>query len=142
MIYCDTSALLKRYLHEHASDDFDALFMNRGPLSISRLSIVEARCSLARRRRNRQIDSATEVQASKELLQDIRDGALVLHGVGDAHFSLACELIETLTAMPLRSLDAVHLAIAREIRATAFATADRIQAEAAAALGLAVHRFY
>lgn len=142
MIYTDTSALLKRYLHEHASDDFDALFMNKGPLSTSRLGILEARCSLARRRRNRQIDKATESKAAGELLNDIRDGALILHAVSDTHYSSAYGLIETLSTTPLRSLDAIHLAIAQEIRASAFATADKTQADAAAALGFTVHRFY
>jgi uncharacterized protein len=142
MIYTDTSALLKRYLHEHASDDFDALFMSQGPLSTSRLGILEARCSLARRRRNRQIDKTTESKAAGELLNDIRDGALVLHTVSDTHYSAAYDLIETLATTPLRSLDAIHLAIAQEVRASAFATADKIQADAAEALGFTVHRFY
>jgi predicted nucleic acid-binding protein len=142
MIYADTSALLKRYLHEHASDDFDALFMSQGPLSTSRLGILEARCSLARRRRNRQIDKAIESKAAGELLNDIRDGALVLHAVSDTHYSAAYGLIENLSTTPLHSLDAIHLAIAQEIRASAFATADKTQADAAAALGFTVHRFY
>lgn len=141
MIYTDTSALLKRYLHEPASDNFDALFMSQGPLSTSRLGILEARCSLARRRRNRQIDKATESKAVGELLNDIRDGALVLHAVSDSHYAAAYALIESLPTKPLRSLDALHLAIAREIGASDFATADKIQADAAAALGLTVHRF-
>jgi len=43
---------------------------------------------------------------------------------------------------PLRSLDALHLAIARDAGCASIATADRVLADAAAALGLEAVRFY
>lgn len=142
MIYTDTSALLKRYLHEAHSEEFDAFFLSHGPLAISRLNLLEARCSLARRRRSGLIDDSIENNAWRELHNDIQDAALVLHRVTDEQFAEAPRLIESLPKMALRSLDSIHLVIAREIQATAFATADKAQAEAAAALGFTVHRFY
>jgi predicted nucleic acid-binding protein len=142
MIYADTSALLKRYLHEAFSEEFDDFFLQHGPLSISRLGLVEARCSLARRRRNGTITAKIEENAVKELHSDIRDGALVLHATADEQIAKAFHLIEALPGIPLRSLDAVHLAIAGDIQASIFATADKTQADAAEALGLTVHRFY
>lgn len=142
MIYADTSALLKRYLHEAFSEEFDDFFLSRGPISISRLGLVEARCSLTRRRRNGLINPKVEQKVVKELHNDIRDGALKLNAVADDQVANAFHLIESLLAIPLRSLDAVHLAIARDLQANAFATADKTQAEAAAALGFTVHRFY
>ena len=142
MIYADTSALIKRYLAEPGSSTFDELFLSRGPMAISRLNFVEIRCALARRRRNGQIDASLETDALKELHADLHDGALVLHAVTDSQLSAAFHLIESLLPLPLRSLDALHLAIARDIAADEFATADKIQADAAAALGLTVHRFY
>lgn len=142
MIYADTSALLKRYLHEAFSEEFDDFFRKRGPLAISRLGLVEARCSLARRRRSRLINLKLEHNAVKELHNDISDGALQLHALADEQLAQAFHLIESLPAISLRSLDAVHLAIARDIQARGFATADKTQAEAATALGFTVHRFY
>lgn len=142
MIYADTSALLKRYLHEAFSEEFDDFFRKRGPLAISRLGLVEARCSLARRRRDRLINLKLEQNTVKELHTDIRDGALQLHPIADEQIAHAFHLIESLAAISLCSLDAVHLAIARDIQAKGFATADKTQAEAAAALGFTVHRFY
>ena len=71
--------------------------------------------------------------------------AALLHGpsiAGDADFTAAYHLIGRLADLPLRSLDALHLAAAEQIGASAFATADKTQAEAAAALGFTVHRFY
>lgn len=142
MIYADTSALLKRYLHEAHSDEFDSLFLDSAPLSISHLSVLEARCALARRRRSGMIDASIETAAWRALQSDIRHAALKLHTVSDAQCADATDLIESLPGIALRSLDAAHLAIARDIGATALATADKTQADAAQALGFTVHRFF
>lgn len=142
MIYADTSALIKRYITEPASDDFDRLLLSRGPMEISRLTVTEMRCALARRRRAGQIDTSLEAAAIKELRADILDGALRVSPVADSHVVEAYALIESLPAIPLSTMDAVHLAIARDIAAESLATADKTQAEAARALGLTVHTFY
>lgn len=141
MIYIDTSALVKRYIEEPFSSDVDAL-LESSPVAISHLSIIEVRCALARRRRNREIDPLRENRVNAELAADIQAGSLRVFETTAAHFTAANHLIGRLDEIPLRTLDALHLAIAEQIQATAFATADRIQADAAAALGLAVHRFY
>jgi len=141
MIYADTSALVKRYLPEPFSADFEAL-LQANTLSISRLSIVEFRCALARRRRHREIDLQLENRANAELAADIQHGALRVSDVDNTHFTAAYHLIGRLGNTPLRTLDALHLAIAEQQAATAFATADKTQADAAAALGFTVHRYY
>ncbi|MBN8474366.1 type II toxin-antitoxin system VapC family toxin [Sulfuritalea sp.] len=141
MIYADTSALVKRYLEEPFSTEFDALFQ-QGAMAISRLTVVELRCALARRRRNREIDALRENRINAELAADVQDGALHLGSVGDGDFNAAYHLIGRLADIPLRSLDALHLAAAGQIGADAFATADKTQAEAATALGFTIHRFF
>jgi predicted nucleic acid-binding protein len=50
-------------------------------------------------------------------------------------------LVERLASVPLRTLDALHLAAATEAGAGLVATADRVMADAAAALGLDVASF-
>ncbi|MEW6164539.1 MAG: type II toxin-antitoxin system VapC family toxin [Pseudomonadota bacterium] len=141
MIYADTSALVKRYLIEPFSSEFEALFM-QAPLVTSRLSLVEMRCAVARKRRNRQITARIENRVTSEMATDIQDGALLIGEIGTPHFTAAFHLIDRLTDTPLRTLDALHLAAAEQMAAIAFATADKIQADAAAALGFTVHRFY
>ncbi|MDP2824043.1 MAG: type II toxin-antitoxin system VapC family toxin [Sulfuritalea sp.] len=141
MIYADTSALVKRYLDEPFSADFETL-LEQGSMAISRLTIVEMRCALARRRRNREIDAVRESRANAELAADIQDGALVVSDIDNAHFTAAYHLIGRLADIPLRTLDALHLAIARDIAASGLATADRNQADAADALGFTVFRFH
>lgn len=140
MIYADTSALVKRYLEEPFSAEFEAL-LQQGAMAISRLTVVELRCALARRRRNSEIDALAESRVNAELAADIQDGALCVSDFGEAHLTAAYHLIGRLAHIPLRTLDALHLAIAEQISATAFATGDKTQADAAAALGLTVHRF-
>lgn len=141
MIYVDTSALVKRYLEEPFSTEFDTL-LQQGAMAISRLTVVELRCALARRRRNREIDAVRENRINAELAADIQDGALRLGSVGDADFNATYHLIGRLADLPLRSLDALHLAAAEQMGASDFATADKTQADAATALGFTVHRFF
>lgn len=141
MIYADASALVKRYLDEPFSAEFEAL-LQQGAIAISRLTIVELRCALARRRRNRDIDALRENRINAELAADIHDGTLCVSGIGDADFTAAYHLIGRLAELPLRTLDALHLATAEQLAASGFATADKAQAEAAAALGFTVHRFF
>ena len=59
----------------------------------------------------------------------------------DAHAQAALDLIERLRRHPLRTLDALHLAIALDTGADLLATADRIMASAAKSLGLPVATF-
>jgi hypothetical protein len=141
MVYIDTSALIKRYITEANSDEFDAFFMARTPLAISRLNLVEMRCALARRRRNGEITELLEEQAMDEVRVDIQDGVLAVHPVSDDQVVHALHLIDQVAPLPLRTLDALHLSTALHIDAREFATADRNQAEAAKALGMAVFTF-
>lgn len=141
MVYADTSALIKRYLAEPHSDEFDEFFLARTPLAISRLTLVEMRCSLARRCRNGEIDSALEEQVMDQVRTDIQDGALNIHPVGDDQVVAALHLIDQVAPLPLRTLDALHLSIARSIPVRDFATADTQQANAAQSLGFNVFTF-
>ena len=141
VVYVDTSALIKRYVTEPISDEFDAYFMARTPLAISRLTLVEIRCALARRRRNGDISAVLEEQVMDEVRTDIQDGVLEVHPVSDDQVTHALHLIDQVAPLPLRTLDALHLAIARHHHTSDFATADRQQADAALALGFNVATF-
>ena len=141
MVYLDTSALLKRYVSEANSEAFDTYFVAQAPAAISRLGLVEIRCALARKRRNRTISTGLEKSAMDEVRTDIQDGVLVIHPGGDAHFAEAFHLIDRLIEIPLRSLDALHLAIALSLDVRELATADAVMRQAAQALGMDVAYF-
>jgi len=139
--YLDTSALAKWYLNEARSEEFERFLRAHDSAAISRLTVVEFRCLLARRRRAREISPPLERDLFAAFLEDISRGFLSAHPLEDAHAFAALEMLSTLKAIPLRTLDALHLAIAREISASLLATADLVMAQAATALGLQVARF-
>ncbi len=141
-LYLDTSALAKWYLNEPLSEAFEAFIQKQASASISRLTIVEFRCLLARRRRAGEITKTNESRIHEAFEADLRAGFLHVHPVSDEQHLAALGLITRLSRFPLRTLDALHLAIATEIHAKRLATADRTMALAATALGLNVVRFF
>jgi uncharacterized protein len=141
LAYLDTSALAKRYLPEPGSAEFDAFFVARRRALISRLVVIELKCLLRRRTRMGEIDAGYEQRATKAFEDDVLAGFLVVEPLADQHGLGARALIDRLAAHPLRTLDALHLAIAQGRGVRLFATADRRQADAAQALGMEVATF-
>ena len=72
VIYFDTSALAKWYIHEAHSDDVEKYLQKHGPVAISDLTVVAMRCLLARRRRDKSITSQVETEAFVIFQEDIR----------------------------------------------------------------------
>jgi uncharacterized protein len=141
IIYFDTSALAKWYLNEARSDDVEKYIQEHGPVAISELTVVEIRCLLARRRRDRSIDSKMEGQVFATFQEDIRQNFLICHPLPSNLATGAINLLSVLADVPLRTLDAFHLMIAKEIQADVLATADKIMAAGGKAMGLPVVRF-
>ena len=108
-VYFDTSALLKRYLPERNSDAFEAYFREVESAQISRLTLVELRSALARKRREGRFKMAKEAEVLNEISTDIQDGLLTVIAASDSHFIAAFHLMGQLAKLPLRSLDALHL---------------------------------
>jgi hypothetical protein len=140
--YVDTSALAKWYLNEPFSEKFESFIQQQSTAVISRLTVVEFRCLLARRRRAGEITKAVETRVFNTFEEDIRAGFLQIHPVADEHLIAALALITRLARFPLRTLDAMHLAIAQGIRVRHLATADRTMASAGNAIGLEIARFF
>jgi uncharacterized protein len=139
--YLDTSALAKWYLNEARSEDFEAYLRVAPEPSISTLTVVEMRCLLSRHRRSDQLDAATERMVFAQFESDIAQGFLTLAAVEDRHVLAASRMIDRLQPLALRTLDALHLAIAVDLQMKELATADRLMARAAEELGLKVTRF-
>ena len=139
--YVDTSALAKWYLEEPGADAF-AVFMRTAPLVLtSRLTLVEMRCLLARRRRVGELSPEEEMATYTLFSQQMGAGYVVVQPVPDSLYGSARELIDRLTDIPLRTLDALHLAAALAADARELATADRVMGDAARLLGLRLRHF-
>jgi hypothetical protein len=141
IIYFDTSALAKWYINEVKSEDVEQYIQEHGPVSISDLTVVEMRCLLARRRRENNIDAKMEAEIFATSQEDIRQKFLICHQMPDGLAAGAVNLLSVLSDIPLRTLDALHLAIAKDLTVDILATADHIMADAAKAMGISVVLF-
>ena len=140
-VYLDTSALAKWYLNEDGSDVFVAYLKELGVAVVSSLTRTEMRSLLARRRRMGDLNPALESLLFAAFLDDIAAGFVSLCNVEDPRFDEAVSLIARYPEYPLRTLDALHLAVARHEQVDAIATADSVMAETAQAMGFPVARF-
>jgi predicted nucleic acid-binding protein len=141
-VYVDTSALAKWYLNEPQSDAFETFISGRADAAISQLTLVEFRCLLARRRRAGDINATHESRIGDTFAADISSGALGVHSVEDSDFHGATTLIRELRRQPLRTLDALHLSVARRLEVELVATADRVMAAACKELNIATRTFF
>lgn len=139
--YVDTSALIKRYVREAGSDEFDEF--SREP-SYDRilcpLQMVEFTSTLQRRIRMGAMDRHQVAGARHRLLADLAAGGWRLVGFETDVFSKATALLTEL-GVAVATLDVLHLACALQSNARHFATADRQLATAAHKAGLAVRIF-
>lgn len=138
MVYLDTSALAKWYLDEPRSEEFVRWVQDEDEVWISTLTEVDMRCLLARRRRAGEISAEYEEQAFAAFRADVDHVYLFLEPIEDRLLYAALGLIERLSDHPLRTLDAIHLSVARDLDVEGLATADGVMAGAARTLGLEV----
>jgi predicted nucleic acid-binding protein len=99
------------------------------------------RSLLARRRRERHFDSALEIEIFSTFQEDIRQKSILCQALPPGLASAAVHLLNRLSRLPLATLDALHLALVREVGLETLATADRVMAQAAEGLGLKVIHF-
>lgn len=139
--YFDTSALAKWYLPERRSDDVEEYLRSVDQVWISDLTRVEMRSLLRRRRLETHLDAVDETRVYAAFRSHISDGYLnLLETTTDVHED-AIGILERTRNLPLRSLDALHLAAARMRGTDCFATADARQRDVAETLAFEVQFF-
>ena len=136
--YFDTSALIKRYVRERGSMRVVTL-LRRHDLLSSAMTPVEIMSALSRRRREREL-SEEDFAATVSRVQSERTRWELVEIAGPV-LSRAEEIV--LGTVPMRALDAVHVASVTTFQAAAgvripFVTADGRQRDAARILGLDV----
>ena len=134
--------MLKGYLVEPGTPAFVAWFGEEADPFISPLSVVEFKCAIRRRERAGQLTRRRAKAILDRLDESLADESLGRLAWRDHAFVVGVDLIDRVAPIPLRALDALHLAIALQHRCTRFATADRVQAEAADRLGFEVQTFF
>jgi uncharacterized protein len=113
LIYLDTSIVAPLYWTEALSDTVEELVLSETELGLSQLVEVELISALSRRLRMREIsqDDATAIVERFQI--DIDSGFYTRITLETIHYHLAREWISRFTT-PLRTLDALHLAVASQ----------------------------
>lgn len=137
-VYVDASALAKLYVPEAESERLDAFLRGRQDLMISELAITEVLSAVARRKREGELRPDLANQIRGALLEDANSGAFVRLHLDPAVHREAERLLFATDAVPLRTLDALHIALAFSGEATHVLTFDRGMRDAAAQVGMGV----
>lgn len=112
ILYLDTSALVKLYAEEPASDEVRSAASEARAVVVSEIGYVEARSALARKEREGSFSTEAHDEAVGQLERDFRE-VYVLRSVTGRIVAHAGELARV---HALRAYDAVHLATALALR--------------------------
>ena len=134
-LYVDSSALVKLYVREAESDSVDAFLRGQMGLMISELAITEVLSAVARRTREGELTAASANKIRGALLADAESGSFARLQLSAGVHREAERLLFSTNAVPLRTLDALHLALAFSGSATHVLTFDRQMRDAAAHAG-------
>jgi len=138
-LYCDTSALIKLYLSEPGSDEFNQTVEGREDLLASDLAITEAVSALARRLVQGDITLGIARRIQHALIARLDDGGFQRVELSREVHRRAEHFLLSQTRSLLRAADALHLALATSARAASVASFDARLRAAAQAVGLATY---
>jgi predicted nucleic acid-binding protein len=138
-LYCDASALLKLYLPEPGSDEFNLTMEGRGDVLVSDLAVTEIVSALSRRVRQGELTLEVARRVQHAVIGSLDRGVYRrVELTRDVH-RRAEHFLLSLTETPLRAADALHLALATLTRAASMVSFDGRRAAAARAVGLAAY---
>lgn len=136
ILFCDTSALIKLYIQEIASDEMQALASSASMVAVCRIAWAESMAVLARRVRENPVDQPLIDQVRDRLRKDWVSYAII--EVTQALVELAGDHAD---AFALRGYDSIQLAAACLLRQVTqedlrFACFDTRLRKAAQTLGM------
>ncbi|MBU2511070.1 type II toxin-antitoxin system VapC family toxin [bacterium] len=136
MIYIDTSVLVAYYCPEKNSDQVESILTETANPVISQLTEVELASALTRKIREKALSQEDGKAVLSVFRTHIDKKSFTYLPIQPKHFSTAMNWIAEFN-LPLRTLDALHLAIAASNK-TPLLTADIKFAESAKKLGIEV----
>ncbi|MEI7437077.1 MAG: type II toxin-antitoxin system VapC family toxin [bacterium] len=136
-MYLDSAILVKLVVREPDSFFYADLLDGQSSVCSSELALTECRSALLRKCKQGQIDARTLDRAWSRLQALWTDGGLMLHPVTRIVLLEAGEVIkQCIEQVPLRTLDAIHIASCLLLRAYPLVTNDQIMRAAAEMLRL------
>jgi predicted nucleic acid-binding protein len=133
-VYCDTSVIVAYYVPEDHSEQAERALHEQGQRMVSSLVLTEASAAFRRKVHDRELSKADAQSALDSFRQDVVTGLFRVVDVERRHFDHAAAQVWS-TKERLRTLDAVHLAVA-ELDGLRVITADAVMAKAAKELGI------
>jgi len=133
--YLDSSAFAKRFVDEAGSDKVEDTCAQASELGLSAICVPEIVSALNRRRRERALTKDQYAEATRCLIDDVRDANIInltVPVIGSA--------ITVLEASPIRAMDALHIACALEWGAQLFVSSDKTQLTAAKRAGMIIRK--
>jgi predicted nucleic acid-binding protein len=136
-MYLDTSVLVKRYVAEPDSDHVDEVVVGFTLVS-SELALGEVWSALLAKERNKALSETMREKAWKAFLDDVDEGVLRLIPLDGVMIREANEImLRVHPHVPLRTLDAIHLATYGAVITGPIFTKDKRMLAAAKLLGFA-----
>lgn len=136
MTYIDTSILVAFYCPEKISDQVEEILINTNSPAISQLTEVELTSAIARKTREKSLSKKDAIDVLSMFRAHIDENSFQFLPIQPKHYATAMNWIAEFNT-PLRTLDALHLAIAAENQ-TPLLTADIKFAESAEILDISV----
>lgn len=133
---------MKLYVAEPQSEEVEKFFDTLSLPLISSLSILEWHCAMNRRLRTGAFNDHYHQMARAEFARHLASGAFRVHALHEGLYAQATYLLDLVSPLSLRTLDALHLAAAQSAKVTSIATADKVMAQAASQLGLHTTTFF
>lgn len=135
-IYLDSSALAKLYVPEPESDRLDGFLRDRQDLMISELAVTEVLSAVARRKREGILSDAQALEIRDALMADAEGGSFSRLDLSPLIHREAERLHLGTSSVSIRTLDALHVALALSGAATHLITFDHRMRAAATQAGL------
>ncbi len=135
-IYLDSSALAKLYVPEAESEKLDSFLRGRRGLMVSELAVTEVLSAVARRKREGVLNFDQACEIRDAILEDADSGSFDRLELTPAIHREAERLLFGIDSVPLRTLDALHVALAVSGSATHVVTFDLRMRAAALQAGL------
>lgn len=143
MSYWDTSTLVKLYAQEPDSSAFENHVLSAPAKPVtSRIALYEARATFQRKEAEGILQPGYALKLSGQLMQDVAAGELRLVELGAdterEYGQVLGTCYQQTPPIPLRTLDALHLASARVAGETELVATDKRMREAAKLLGFSL----
>lgn len=135
-MYFDTSLLVPYYCPEPLSQVAERTLRGDSRPTISDLVEVEFFSALAKKIREKQMAATDAAKTGEQFQAHLHAGMYTRIAIQRRHYETARNLVARFT-LPLRALDALHLAVA-DVEDLRLATADEDLSRSARSLGVAV----